>query len=182
MPGQNDEDRSEPQSQSHTPALNRSEQRSQSANRRLHRHGKWVGIVVALVVVAAIAVITAASSDGSPVRSASPRGATPARRVDALLEGIPEAEAANDEQTAADLDFHETPSFLIGHKSSADPEKLLWFSVSETAAFNSAVERTLAEIRRSTSERSAYSGTTDRIVPADWATSTDRPHKESTRC
>ena len=74
------------------------------------------------------------------------------------------AEVATDEQTAAGLGFHETPSFLIGRTGSGHMEKLLRFSVRKPAAFNTAIERVLADEPRSRSSQSADSQPARRLA------------------
>jgi protein-disulfide isomerase len=92
------------------------------------------------------------------------------------------AQIATDEQTAARLGFHNTPSFLIGRTDSTRPEKLVHFSVLEPTAFNTALERVLAEHPRSGSSLAADSGTAGRLAFADWTESSTKPGPGSAPC
>jgi protein-disulfide isomerase len=92
------------------------------------------------------------------------------------------AEVATDEQSAARLGFHSTPSFLIGRTGSGRLEKLLQFSVLESTAFNAAIERVLNERPRSRSSPAAYSSTLGRLALADWTRGTPTPRHEGSPC
>jgi protein-disulfide isomerase len=91
MQDQNDEAPSQGQARQQPP-IEPEQVRQAGRSRQAHRR-LWVLVPTALVVVAVVAVILATtSSSGTPrVQRASTQAVTPARQVDVLLAGIPQA-------------------------------------------------------------------------------------------
>jgi protein-disulfide isomerase len=107
MQDNNDEEPSQEQHQQHQPPTGPSQQARHAGRSRLTHTRLWAFAVLVMLAVVAV-ILTTASSNGTPrVHHPSAQAITPARQVDALLAGIPQAGNALGSPTApATLQFY----------------------------------------------------------------------------